>query len=341
MAYKESMRLIPPVPSVPRCAMRDTEFGGYRIPAGARVAVNALFTHHMPELWPEPDKFDPLRFTDEASRGRHKFAFVPFGGGAHMCLGMHFANMQAKCFAFHLLSTTEVSVAPGYRPDWRALADSPAARRPARAPGAAGVTERAKNDIGVRRTGAVGPGLDRAQLSAEFSGALLGHGLSFHPRRPRRRDHRRRDLVRHDLAHDDVTGAHGSPRRRTRGRGRSFMPPATMDEIAALYAAAIRSERFDYDKTAGAFALKGRITLMSAGPVRAAAERALGFVVDLSTGPPRSDAEVRAMMDDAGANVIDAFAQACRAELAASGEFPARPACGERAGVRGGADFSG
>ena len=119
MAYKESMRLVPPVPSVPRCAVRDTEFGGYRIPAGARVAVNALYTHHMPELWPEPDKFDPLRFTDEASRGRHKFAFVPFGGGAHMCLGMHFAYMQAKCFAVHLLSTTEVSVAPGYRPEWR------------------------------------------------------------------------------------------------------------------------------------------------------------------------------------------------------------------------------
>ena len=119
MAYKESMRLIPPVPSVPRCAIRDTEFGGYRIPAGARVAVNALFTHRMPELWPEPDRFDPLRFTDEASRKRHKFAFAPFGGGAHMCLGMHFATMQAKCFAFHLLSTTEVSVAPGYRPDWK------------------------------------------------------------------------------------------------------------------------------------------------------------------------------------------------------------------------------
>ena len=119
MAFKESLRLIPPVPSIPRCAMRDTEFGGYRIPAGARVGVNPVYTHHMPELWPEPDKFDPLRFTDEASRGRHKFAFVPYGGGAHMCLGMHFAYMQAKCFAYHLLSSTEVSVAPGYKADWK------------------------------------------------------------------------------------------------------------------------------------------------------------------------------------------------------------------------------
>ena len=119
MAYKESLRLIPPAPAVPRCAMRDTEFAGYRLPAGSRVNVNILFTHHMPELWPEPEKFDPFRFTEEASRGRHKFAFVPFGGGAHMCLGLHFAYMQAKCFAYHFLSTTNVSVAPGYKPDWR------------------------------------------------------------------------------------------------------------------------------------------------------------------------------------------------------------------------------
>jgi cytochrome P450 len=119
MAYKESLRLIPPAPGVSRCVMRDTEFAGYKIPAGSRVNINMLYTHRMPELWPEPERFDPLRFTDEASRGRHKFAFTPFGGGAHMCLGLHFAYMQAKCFAYHFLSTTDVSVAPGYKPHWK------------------------------------------------------------------------------------------------------------------------------------------------------------------------------------------------------------------------------
>ena len=119
MAYKESLRLIPPAPAISRCAIRDTEFAGYRLPAGSRVNLNILFTHHMPEVWPEPEKFDPYRFTEEASRRRHKFAFVPFGGGAHMCLGLHFAYMQAKCFAYHFLSTTNVSVAPGYKPDWK------------------------------------------------------------------------------------------------------------------------------------------------------------------------------------------------------------------------------
>ncbi len=118
MAFNESMRLIPPVTAIRRCAVRDTEFAGFRIPRGTRVAVNPLYTHRMPEFWPEPDEFDPLRFSDEAIRARHKYAFVPFGGGAHMCLGQRFAYIQAKCFAYHFLSMADVSVRPNYRPAW-------------------------------------------------------------------------------------------------------------------------------------------------------------------------------------------------------------------------------
>jgi cytochrome P450 len=92
---------------------------GYRIPAGTGVNINPLFTHYMPDLWPEPDRYAPERFAVEASRNRHKFAYVPFGGGAHMCLGLNFAYMQAKCFTWHFLNAFRVSVAPGYRPDWR------------------------------------------------------------------------------------------------------------------------------------------------------------------------------------------------------------------------------
>jgi hypothetical protein len=90
-----------------------------------------------------------------------------------------------------------------------------------------------------------------------------------------------------------------------------------MDEIAALYAAAIKSEAADYDRTTGAFALKGRITFLSSRPVADAADKALRFVVDLSMRPKLSDAEVRSMMEDAKANVIDEFARACRTELSA------------------------
>jgi cytochrome P450 len=118
MAFKEAMRLKPPVPSIPRRAVRDFTFMGYAIPAGTLLGVNPVFTHHMPDIWPEPEKFDPMRFTDEAQRNRHRFAWVPFGGGAHMCLGLHFAYMQAKCFARHFLQNLEVSMEPGYTPEW-------------------------------------------------------------------------------------------------------------------------------------------------------------------------------------------------------------------------------
>ena len=66
----------------------------------------------MADVWPEPETFDPLRFTEANSRGRHKYAFVPYGGGAHMCIGLHFAYMQAKCFAYHFLSDIEARSRP-------------------------------------------------------------------------------------------------------------------------------------------------------------------------------------------------------------------------------------
>ena len=119
MAFKEAMRKKPPVPSIPRRATRDFTFKGYDIPAGTLVSINPLFAHHMPSVWPEPDVFDPMRFSDEAIRARHRFAWVPFGGGAHMCLGLHFAYMQVKCFARHFLQNIEVSLPDGYTPQWQ------------------------------------------------------------------------------------------------------------------------------------------------------------------------------------------------------------------------------
>jgi cytochrome P450 len=83
------------------------------------VSINPLFTHYMPNLWRDPERYDPTCFDTEASRDRHKFAFVPFGGGAHMCLSLNFAYMQVKCFSWHFLNKFRVSVAPYYRPSWR------------------------------------------------------------------------------------------------------------------------------------------------------------------------------------------------------------------------------
>lgn len=119
-AFKESMRLMPPVPSIPRRALKNFEFGGHRFPAGTFVGLNTQFAHLMPEHWPEPQRFDPLRFTPEASRGRHKYAWVPFGGGAHMCLGLHFAYMQIKLLMWHMLRGHQIDLTPESGARWQA-----------------------------------------------------------------------------------------------------------------------------------------------------------------------------------------------------------------------------
>lgn len=119
MAFKEALRVMPPVPSTPRRALRDFEFGGYHFPAGTNVGISAGAVHADPEIWPEPERFDPLRFTPEAIAARHKYAWVPFGGGAHMCLGLHFATMQIRILMAHLLTRYDVCLPRGYEPEWQ------------------------------------------------------------------------------------------------------------------------------------------------------------------------------------------------------------------------------
>jgi cytochrome P450 len=119
-AFKESLRMIPPVPSIPRRAVKPFSFGGYDFPAGTYVGINPAFTHQMAEYWPDPETFDPLRFEPEQVRARHKYAWVPFGGGAHMCLGLHFAYMQMKILMWHLLRNSQIEIPPGSGDKWQA-----------------------------------------------------------------------------------------------------------------------------------------------------------------------------------------------------------------------------
>ncbi len=118
MAFKESLRLIPPVPGLPRRALREFTFGGYRIPAGTQVGISPQITQKMPEHWPDPLRFDPMRFTAAEVAKRHKYAWVPFGGGAHMCVGLHFAYMQIKILIAQVLTRYELVLEEGYDPPW-------------------------------------------------------------------------------------------------------------------------------------------------------------------------------------------------------------------------------
>ena len=119
MAFKEALRFVPPVPSMPRRALKSFEYGGYRIPAGAHVGINIHYTHHDEEHWEDPYTFDPMRFTPEHVKARHKYAWVPFGGGAHMCLGLHFAYMQVKILLAQMLPRYRIELAAG-DPEWQA-----------------------------------------------------------------------------------------------------------------------------------------------------------------------------------------------------------------------------
>ncbi len=119
MAFKEALRMMPPVPSMPRRAIKDFEFGGYHIPAGQLCGINIYWTHHSEEYWDNPMTFDPMRFTPDLVKARHKYAWVPFGGGAHMCLGLHFAYMQIKVLLAQMLQRYRIVAPEGYAPAWQ------------------------------------------------------------------------------------------------------------------------------------------------------------------------------------------------------------------------------
>ncbi len=120
--FKEVLRLYPPVRMIARRTVRACELQGVKLPANTTVWVSPEFTHLMPELWSEPTRFDPERFSDErAEHKRHSYAWFPFGGGAHTCIGMRFSEVQVKLTMFHLLRAYRFKLPPGYKADYQIL----------------------------------------------------------------------------------------------------------------------------------------------------------------------------------------------------------------------------
>ncbi|HEX5243291.1 MAG TPA: cytochrome P450 [Tepidisphaeraceae bacterium] len=91
--FQESMRLYPPVWYMARVANEEAVVDGHPIPRGACIMVTAWFTHRHSDYWPDPERFMPQRFIDPNVL-QHRYAYFPFGGGRHQCLGMHFANIE-------------------------------------------------------------------------------------------------------------------------------------------------------------------------------------------------------------------------------------------------------
>jgi len=117
-ALKEALRLNAAAPVLWRRALRDVEFGGHVLPAGTVVGVNPMLTHLLPDLWPDPSHYDPGRFAPEPSGLRHRFAYVPFGGGAHGCLGANFASLQVRALLRVLLERFEIKPADDSPQQW-------------------------------------------------------------------------------------------------------------------------------------------------------------------------------------------------------------------------------
>ncbi|WP_030165019.1 cytochrome P450 [Spirillospora albida] len=115
MVMKESLRLVSPVPALPRRVVKDTEILGFHIPKGALVVVPTLTNQRMAEYWPDPERFDPERFSPERREDKvHRYAWAPFGGGAHKCIGLHFAGMQVKSVLHQILQRYRWSVPARY-----------------------------------------------------------------------------------------------------------------------------------------------------------------------------------------------------------------------------------
>lgn len=116
---KEALRLLPPVSLIPRRAMRDFEWQGVHIPAGTWVSATPGSVMMSPEHWTNPEQFDPARFSSERAEDKsHKYAWAPFGGGAHKCIGLHFATMQVKIFLASLLRHHRVEMASSAPVHW-------------------------------------------------------------------------------------------------------------------------------------------------------------------------------------------------------------------------------
>jgi cytochrome P450 len=107
-SIKESLRLNAAAPVLWRRATRKFSFGGYDFPDGTIAGVNPMLTHLLPSIWDRPGEYDPFRFRPEEVRARHRYAFVPFGAGAHACLGANFAYLQLRALLRILLEGHEV-----------------------------------------------------------------------------------------------------------------------------------------------------------------------------------------------------------------------------------------
>jgi cytochrome P450 len=113
MVLEESLRLYPPAWILTRSAERADELDGYAVPAGAILFLSPYVTHRDPALWENPEGFDPERFAPEREEARPRYAYFPFGGGPHLCIGAAFAMMEATIVLATVAQHLHLDLEPG------------------------------------------------------------------------------------------------------------------------------------------------------------------------------------------------------------------------------------
>ncbi|XP_031342172.1 uncharacterized protein LOC116170124 [Photinus pyralis] len=116
MVIKESMRLYPPVPLFSRILNESASFNGALLPQGFVCALYVLQLHRNPDIFPDPEKFDPDRFLPENSKSRPPYAYVPFSAGLRNCIGQRFAILEMKATISKILRNFEILPVPDHEP---------------------------------------------------------------------------------------------------------------------------------------------------------------------------------------------------------------------------------
>ena len=109
----ETLRLYPPVWTSPREALAADEVAGYTVGPGDAVLPMIFATHRHPEFWPDPERFDPDRFAPALVEGRHPCAYLPFGAGPRVCLGMNFALQEMVLLVASVAQRVRMTLIPG------------------------------------------------------------------------------------------------------------------------------------------------------------------------------------------------------------------------------------
>ncbi len=112
---QESMRLFPPAAGVGRQPREDTTLGDRKVSKNEPIYVATWCLHRQEKLWDEPNGFDPDRFTPERIKARHRCAYLPFGAGPRICIGMSFAMLEMVAILATLVRDFRLKTVPGYR----------------------------------------------------------------------------------------------------------------------------------------------------------------------------------------------------------------------------------